>query len=49
MTSENFRENARPHASELLGRSWLNTGGVDLSLEDLRGKIVVSIFGRFAA
>ncbi|MDU6928552.1 MAG: redoxin domain-containing protein, partial [Dermabacter sp.] len=47
MTSENFRENARPHASELLGRSWLNTGGVELSLEDLRGKIVVLDFWTF--
>lgn len=47
MTSENFRENARPHASELLGRGWLNTGGVDLSLEDLHGKIVVLDFWTF--
>lgn len=31
-------------ASELVGRGWLNTGGRDLSLADLRGKIVLLDF-----
>src|SRR5699024_4124803 len=38
---------ARPHGSALRGRGWLNTGGVDLTLEDLRGKIVLLDFWAF--
>src|SRR5690625_4817829 len=34
-------------ASELTGRSWLNTGGKDLSLQALRGKIVLLDFWTF--
>ena len=37
----------RVRASELLGRGWLNTGGQDLSLADLRGKIVLLDFWTF--
>lgn len=37
----------RVRASDLRGRGWLNTGGVDLTLEDLRGKIVVLDFWTF--
>ncbi len=37
----------RVRASDLRGRAWLNTGGVDLTLEDLRGKIVVLDFWTF--
>jgi thiol-disulfide isomerase/thioredoxin len=37
----------RVRASELLGRGWLNTGGHDLSLADLRGKIVLLDFWTF--
>ncbi|MEN0128238.1 MAG: NHL domain-containing thioredoxin family protein [Brevundimonas sp.] len=37
----------RVRASELVGRGWLNTGGRDLSLADLRGKIVVLDFWTF--
>jgi thiol-disulfide isomerase/thioredoxin len=37
----------RPHGSDLRGRGWLNTGGVDLTLEDLRGKIVLLDFWTF--
>jgi thiol-disulfide isomerase/thioredoxin len=34
-------------ASELVGRGWLNTGGRDLTLADLRGKIVLLDFWTF--
>ncbi|MGH8971360.1 MAG: hypothetical protein ACRDV1_15580 [Actinomycetes bacterium] len=30
--------------AELTGRGWLNTGGRDLSLADLRGKVLVLDF-----
>jgi thiol-disulfide isomerase/thioredoxin len=39
--------NARVRAPELTGRAWLNTGGRDLSLADLRGKIVLLDFWTF--
>lgn len=39
--------NDRPRASELRGRGWFNTGGADLRLEDLRGKIVLLDFWTF--
>ena len=38
---------ARARGSALRGRGWLNTGGVDLDLEDLRGKIVLLDFWTF--
>ncbi len=38
---------ARVRAPELQGRSWLNTGGSDLRLADLRGKIVLLDFWTF--
>ncbi len=34
-------------ASELVGRGWLNTGGKDVTLSDLRGKITVLDFWTF--
>ena len=34
-------------APELTGRGWLNTGGADIRLEDLRGKVVVLDFWTF--
>ena len=37
----------RVRASELTGRGWLNTGGRDLSLQELGGKIVVLDFWSF--
>ncbi|GGM83975.1 NHL domain-containing thioredoxin family protein [Dactylosporangium sucinum] len=38
---------ARVRAPELRGRGWLNTGGEDLTLADLRGKITVLDFWTF--
>ncbi|MGO2995209.1 MAG: thioredoxin-like domain-containing protein [Brachybacterium alimentarium] len=38
---------ARAHGSALRGRGWLNTGGADLDLEALRGKIVLLDFWTF--
>ncbi|MGI5146637.1 NHL domain-containing thioredoxin family protein [Plantactinospora sp. CA-294935] len=37
----------RVRAPELRGRRWLNTGGTDLTLPDLRGKIVILDFWTF--
>ncbi|MDN5900796.1 MAG: hypothetical protein L0H74_12090, partial [Brachybacterium sp.] len=38
---------ARVHGSALRGRGWLNTGGAELDLEALRGKIVLLDFWTF--
>ncbi|ASK65319.1 hypothetical protein CFK39_05180 [Brachybacterium avium] len=38
---------ARAHGSALRGRGWLNTGGTELDLETLRGKIVLLDFWTF--
>ena len=38
---------ARAHGSALRGRDWLNTGGAELDLESLRGKIVLLDFWTF--
>ncbi len=38
---------ARVRAPELRGRGWLNTGGRELTLADLRGKIVLLDFWTF--
>jgi thiol-disulfide isomerase/thioredoxin len=37
----------RVRAPELVGRGWLNTGGIDLTLADFRGKIVLVDFWTF--
>ncbi|QCU77253.1 hypothetical protein E7744_02740 [Citricoccus sp. SGAir0253] len=38
------RAASRVRASELSGRTWLNTGGTPLDLAALRGKIVILDF-----
>jgi thiol-disulfide isomerase/thioredoxin len=38
---------ARVRAPELRGRGWLNTGGKQLSIQDLRGKIILLDFWTF--
>lgn len=45
--TETVRAGYRVRASELTGRNWLNTGGAQLGLEDLRGKIVLLDFWTF--
>ncbi|WP_344872730.1 NHL domain-containing thioredoxin family protein [Allokutzneria multivorans] len=45
MTSAKPR--ARVRAPELTGRGWLNTGGADVKLADLRGKVVLLDFWTF--
>ena len=42
-----MRLTSRVRASELQGRAWLNTGGRDLDLAALRGKVVVLDFWSF--
>ncbi|MHB1064088.1 MAG: NHL domain-containing thioredoxin family protein [Georgenia sp.] len=46
MTTNQTRP-ARVRAAELVGRGWLNTAGQDVTLADLRGKIVVLDFWTF--
>ena len=45
--TETVRTGYRVRASALEGRNWLNTGGRQLGLEDLRGKIVLLDFWTF--
>lgn len=46
-STESVRASYKVRASELVGRNWLNTGGETVTLEDLRGKIVVLDFWTF--
>ncbi|UNK46493.1 NHL domain-containing thioredoxin family protein [Arthrobacter sulfonylureivorans] len=45
--AETIRTNYRVRGSDLVGRNWLNTGGKQLGLDDLRGKIVLLDFWTF--
>jgi thiol-disulfide isomerase/thioredoxin len=45
--AESVRSARRVRASELGGRAWLNTGGAELDLAALRGKIVILDFWTF--
>ncbi|MBP2412540.1 thiol-disulfide isomerase/thioredoxin [Arthrobacter stackebrandtii] len=47
MDSATKTSSVRVRASELEGRGWLNTGGVELGLDKLRGKIVILDFWTF--
>ncbi|MFQ4148688.1 NHL domain-containing thioredoxin family protein [Arthrobacter sp. LAPM80] len=47
MESSTKTSPVRVRASELAGRGWLNTGGAELDLEKLRGKIVLLDFWTF--
>lgn len=47
MSEQTISASLRPQAPELLGRGWLNTGGVDLDLNALKGKIVILDFWTF--
>jgi thiol-disulfide isomerase/thioredoxin len=45
--TSSIKRKARVRAPELVGRGWLNTGGRDVHLKDLRGKIVLLDFWTF--